>query len=356
VFDEWAPQTLLPGTLGAAAWTALEQRLRPVLGDADCQTLLQEWSAQIANPLAIRERELLHQIGRGEAKVDAFLAEHGHRGPNEMDLSAPRWREQPAAVQELASRIATSPLDARDNELRQSPDERLRIALVRNGAGCLHRELSPILTEAMRLLPYREAGKHELLRAYELLRNVVVELGRRLDVGDGIHFLTLAELRGAPSTAMPDAQQEQLVSRREGHQALQQLHVPAVLEITDDFTDFGRRTSAVGTGRGFVGTAISLGQATGRVHVLNAGQSLAELPPDLVIVASTLDPGWVPFLANAAALVVEQGGMLSHVALLARQFSIPMMVVPDITRQVQEGEAIRVDADRGRVELTDRRV
>lgn len=355
VFDHFAPQTLLPGTLGAAAWTTLEQRLRPVLGDVDCQTLLQEWSAQIANPLAVRERELLHQIGRGKASVDTFLAEYGHRGPNEMDLSAPRWREQPAAVQEIASRMATSPLDPRDNEIRQSPDERLRIALVRNGAGSLHRELSPILGEALRLLPYREAGKHELLRAYELLRDVLLELGRRLNVGDGIHFLTLPELRGTPSTAMSASQQDLLVSRREAHQALQQLHVPAVFEITDDLTDFGRRSSAVSMGRVFAGTTISLGQANGRIHVLNAGQPFVQLPANLVIVASTLDPGWVPFLANTAALVVEQGGMLSHVALLARQFSIPMVVVPNITRQVQEGEAIRVDADRGRVELTDRR-
>lgn len=350
VFDEFAPRTLLPGTLGALACAALEQRLRPVLGDADCPLFMQECLARIANPLADRERELLRQIGEGEASVEDFLREYGHRGPNEMDLSAPRWREQPMAVQEMALRMEAISPGASDKQMQPSPDERLRIALVRNGASCLYRELSALLGEAMRLLPYREAGKHELLKAYELLREVVVELGRRLNVGEDIHFLNLTVLQSMACCG----ESERLEGVRDAHQACQQLNVPVVLEITDDLTDFGRWPTPASIGRVLTGTTLSLGEASGRVHLLNEGRSLSDVPTDAVIVAPTLDPGWLPFLAHAAALLVEQGGVLSHVALLSRQFSIPMVVIPDITRQVQEGEAIRVDANRGCIELTER--
>ncbi|MDB5392233.1 MAG: hypothetical protein JWM11_7879 [Planctomycetaceae bacterium] len=351
VFGEFAPQTLLPGILGVAAWSELEQRLVPILGGTECRALLQECLRKIAQPTVQRQRELLGKLARHQTSLELFLQEYGHHGPNEMDLSARRWREIPETIPVADDLAVKSPGVDEDIQSKQSAENLLRVALERNGARCVYRELSPLLHEAQRLIPYREAGKHEFLRAYELLRDVLAELSRRLDLGDGIHFLTLAEL----SADLKNVHINDLISeRRERHFACQKLHVPAVLETTDDQTDFGLPPHCFRNGRGFLGTALSSGQATGRVFLATQGISWADLAADSIVVGTIIDPGMMPFIARAAGLVVEHGGILSHVALLARQLSIPAVVIPHITERVIQGEAIWVDADRGRIELPER--
>jgi phosphohistidine swiveling domain-containing protein len=312
---------------------------------------MNQWSKQIVNPVAIRERELLQNISHGPAGIEAFLREFGHRGPNEMDLSAPRWRECPDTLESAAEALAAVP-----SRLAQTPDAQpaevlLRDALVRNGTGCFYGELVPLLRQALALLPYREIGKHEWLKAYDLLRTVITELSRRWNLRDELYFLTTSEF----SLATPDYPFDLIVpARRDIHRTWQQLHVAPVIDAVGDLADFGKPLAASGAGRVFQATRLSPGRAVGRVQLLSAQQALPELAMDSVIVASTIDAGSLPFLATAAALVVEQGGLLSHVALLARQFSIPTVVCPGITSHVREGEAIRVDADQGWLELPER--
>lgn len=351
VFNELAPQTLLPGTLGAAAWGSLEQQLRAILGDAECQAVMNHWLQQIANPVAVRERELLAGKSQGGEGTQAFLREFGHRGPNEMDLSAPRWRECPDKVESAAAVIATLPAECVPLAMPVPTDDHLREVLERYGAGCLYRELAPLLRQALTLLPYREIGKHVWLQAYELLRTVVTELSQRLNLGDGVHLLTAAELSAATPISGLD---ELIAARRDQHRLCQQLHVPHVIDANGDLAEFGRPGTVTGTGRVFPATPLSAGTAAGRVHLWDGQQAGSELGTDAIIVASTIDPGSLPFLATAAALVVEQGGLLSHVALLARQFSIPTVMCPHITSHVRHGESIYVDADQGLLELRDR--
>ncbi len=349
-FDELAPQTLLPGTLGAAAWGALEQQLRPILGDTECRDVMNRWLRQIANPVAVREREMLIGISQGTESLAAFLHEFGHRGPNEMDLSAPRWRECPETL--IAAASAMAAVHSHIAETTDAPPAaHLRTTLESHGAGCLHRELLPLLKQALTLLPYREIGKHEWLRTYELLRNVITELSQRWGLTDELHFQSAAEFKLMVADYRFDIM---IPPRRDTHRTCQQLHVPHFIDASGDLADFGRPPIVSGSGRVFPATALASGRAVGRVRLLDGNQDLSELGLDAVIVASTIEPGSLPFLVNAVALVVEQGGLLSHVALLARQFSIPSVMCPEITSHIRNGEAIQVDADRGVLELLDR--
>jgi phosphohistidine swiveling domain-containing protein len=90
------------------------------------------------------------------------------------------------------------------------------------------------------------------------------------------------------------------------------------------------------------------------VTLVGQDRRFFEPSPGTIVVAAALDAGCLPFLANAAAIVVEQGGILSHVAILARHLAIPAVVAERITNVLVEGEMIRVDADRGLIELADR--
>ncbi|HWB09604.1 MAG TPA: PEP/pyruvate-binding domain-containing protein [Pirellulales bacterium] len=339
VFDEFAPECLLPGTLGVAAWNLLQQALSKSEADSERRGRAEAILSAISDPVADRQRALLSSVARGDASVGSFLDEFGHRGPGEMDLSSPRWREIPDAVLASARRRSNPAL----LEPRPSVDEACRI-LDEATRGKSHR-LSGLAQQSLALLPYREIGKHEWMRAYELLREIVLELARRTRYGEGIHFLTVSELEDLPQ----ERDQSQLIARRrDHHRACRKLSVPDVLELDDDLENFGR-PARLAADQSIVGTPLVPGQALGRVLLLN-GQEPREPVAERVIVASALEPVYVPLLADSAAFLLERGGILSHVALLARQLAIPTVVVEGITRHVVDGELVFVDAGQGLVE------
>jgi len=351
VFDVIAPATLLPGTLAASAWSSLEHSVLSILGELDGHRLVRKLLQGIPEPTLDRQRQLMSQLAAGEASMDRFLMEFGHRGPNEMDLSAPRWRECPDDVRAAARCQAVADSRCSRNAPDPSGDAELRAALLSAGAGCLYRDISAQLRRATTLLPFREAGKHELLRGYELIRDVLQRLTQRLNLGDGIHFLSAAELHKLPS----GYDFRSLISeRRHAHRLCRSLHAPAVLEVAGDLAGLGLPPSEPLPVRTMPATSLAPGRAEGRVHLLPDARRSAELPHDAVVVVSTIDPAMVPFLAGAAALVVEQGGILSHVALLTRRMSLPTVVVARITSFVVDGEPICVDADGGFIQLKNR--
>lgn len=110
------------------------------------------------------------------------------------------------------------------------------------------------------------------------------------------------------------------------------------------------RRDRQGDGESLWGTAASPGQATGRARVLlDADQG--ELESGDVLVTPFTDPAWTRHFARACALVMEHGGLLCHGAILARECGIPAVVgLRDATGRIEEGSAICVDGDAGRVE------
>jgi pyruvate,water dikinase len=93
------------------------------------------------------------------------------------------------------------------------------------------------------------------------------------------------------------------------------------------------------------------GVVQGRARVLAGEDELDALEPGEILVVHTTDVGWTPLFLVAAGVVTELGGPLSHAAVVAREFGIPIVVnVPDVTRVLRTGDTVRVDGDRGTVE------
>jgi phosphoenolpyruvate synthase/pyruvate phosphate dikinase len=105
--------------------------------------------------------------------------------------------------------------------------------------------------------------------------------------------------------------------------------------------------------RELVGRAIASGVATGRARVVfDPLQSNLE-QGDILVCPST-DPGWTPLFLTAGGLVIERGGVLSHGAIVARDFGIPAVACPHATRALRDGDRIRVDGNTGRVHVLSR--
>lgn len=352
VFDEVAPETLLPGMLGALVWSRVQRRIGRELGEPDAARLAGRLLQSVDDEPARRQRSIMSRFAAGQATTQDLLAEWGHRGPDEMELSAPRWREQPEQLARAASRLRGQSLTACE---APAPDI-LREASVAAGKPRAHvglLRLQPEIERCLRLLSCRSIGKDEFLRAYESLRDVVVELGRRSALGDGICFLHPEELRPQELGA---SLRPLIEKRRARRRAALSLHWPPVLEIT------GEAIPAFGDPEfddspepaGLQATPLAAGIGSGPAWIVD--DAWETMPRAAVVVAAAIPPGCLPYLADAAAIVVERGGALSHGVLLARQLGIPVVACPSALRRIQPGDNVRVDGDRGLIEISDRTI
>lgn len=100
------------------------------------------------------------------------------------------------------------------------------------------------------------------------------------------------------------------------------------------------------------GTPASAGSAAGKVRVILDPVG-AHLEPGEILVAPSTDPGWTPLFLTAGALVMEMGGVISHGAVVAREYGIPAVVgVPDATSRLHSGDAVTVDGSAGTISLS----
>jgi len=185
---------------------------------------------------------------------------------------------------------------------------------------------------------------------YELIRLAVEELARRWDIGGGIYFLRMSEL-DAYSADRPRFD-DLIAKRRIRWQALQRLDMPDTIDSRHlDGLGHARRIEATSE---LNGTPISAGIATGPARIVFSPAEAGDLGTDYVLVCPSTDPGWTPLFMTACALIVERGGVLSHGAIVARDFGIPDVVCEQATALIQDGRLVRVDGNTGQVAILDK--
>ena len=163
---------------------------------------------------------------------------------------------------------------------------------------------------------------------------------------DDIFFLTLPEARRA--VAGEDLRSLIAVRHQTFERERARRHLPRVL--LSDGTDAEAALIAPVAG-GLRGSPASPGVVTGVARVVRSPQG-AHLEPGEILVAPSTDPGWTPLFLTAGGLVMEMGGMMSHGAVVAREYGIPAVVgVPGATEQITTGQRITVDGAAGTIAL-----
>jgi pyruvate,water dikinase len=195
-------------------------------------------------------------------------------------------------------------------------------------------------------LALRETAKHCLMRGYALIRRVLVELDRRYGLNGGIFFLLPDEL---PRMVHGENLSATIVQRRQRRQLALSLPVPQVL-FSDDLEAIGRPIAVEGAAT-LQGVPLSAGVAEAPALVLH--EPTAEIPAEpYILVCPSTDPAWVPLFVQAKGLVMETGGVLSHGAIVAREFGLPAVAgLPEVHRRLQTGQRLRIDGGSGTVTL-----
>ncbi|WP_420644059.1 phosphoenolpyruvate synthase [Candidatus Leptofilum sp.] len=292
-----------------------------------------------------------------------FLARYGMRGPSEIDISRPRWREDPTSLLQfvVGNLHHAEPGSHRSHHAEftaagKAAGERL-IAVAGQGAlGFIRRPLVRRLVKTVRgYTPGREHPKFFLIKLLGMIKLILLEEAEalvangRLDHRDDIWHLNLTEL--IEFAANPKAEIRPLIAQRTAEFARFHKLTPPRL-LTSDGEVVQAKISREGLPDGaLVGSAASSGTVEGIAKVV-LDPTKDVLAKGEILVAPFTDPGWTPLFINAAALVMEVGGLMTHGSVVAREYGIPAVVgVIGATQQIQTGQYIRVHGDAGFVEI-----
>ncbi len=291
-----------------------------------------------------------------------FLARYGARGPAEIDIMMPRWREEPLPVLQVIAGYSQKEAGshrAQQQRLAEKREAATRKILAGAGRGPLGwlrlrllKRLLHVLVEAGGL---REHHKFMVVRVLSIVKEVLKQNARlltesgKLASPDDFWFLTWEELLTTWDEETADWATV-IASRRADLARFQKLTPPMVI-TSDGETPVVQYHVKDAPPGALVGNPVSAGVVEGVVHVIHDPQT-ETLAPGEILVAAYTDPGWTPLFINAAGLIMEIGGMMNHGSVVAREYGIPAVVgVCEATKRLRTGQRVRLDGNRGIVEV-----
>jgi pyruvate,water dikinase len=294
--------------------------------------------------------------------IMSFLNKYGMRCSGEIDITKTRWSEKPITlVPMLLSNIKNfepnagyrkfeqGRLDALKKEqelldrLKQLPDgeekakeTKQTISLIRNFIG------------------YREYPKYGMINRYFVYKQALLkEAEHLLQVGiihekEDIYYLTLEELHEVVRTNKLEYQL--ILKRKEEHIFNEKLTPPRVITSDGEIITGVYKRENVPAGA-LVGLPVSSGYFEGRARVILTMEN-ADLEEGDILVTSFTDPSWTTLFVSIKGLVTEVGGLMTHGAVIAREYGLPAIVgVENATKRIKDGQRIRVNGTEGYVEI-----
>jgi rifampicin phosphotransferase len=326
IFEEFAPQGLKASILAGLSIAKLQAEVKPKPGEEKSRQQSDTLLAGVSPPERYDLAGALRRLASGALTPTGFIEGFGHRGPGEMELANPRWREAPQMVEALAFSPRPAP--------PQSPAD------APAGKATLY------LRRARLFTGLREASKHCLMLGYEGLRLLLLELDRRRALKGGIFYLEPDELE---ALVRGEDLRARIAERRKRRALALGLEAPRVI-FSDDLEAIGRPLPRAEGGEELSGTGVSAGAAEGPALVLRSPEEAPADARDFILVCPSTDPGWVPLFLRARGVVLETGGVLSHGAIVARELGLPAVAnVSEACTRLRSGQVIRVDGTQGKV-------
>jgi pyruvate,water dikinase len=299
-----------------------------------------------------------------QAAVAGFLRRYGMRGPGEIDLGRPRWRENPTPIlQVLQSYLQIEDADqapdaafARGADAAKAAIQRLADAVRLTKGGWLKARLVRWAARRMRTLTsLRESPKFWVMRIMGKVREGLLASGVELvEAGllarpEDLFFLCLSELRALAAGQERDWSAVVRDRRRAYAREQRRQRIPRLL-LSDGQAFYEGMAVPAEEGEGVLaGSPVSPGVAEGPVRVVLDLQQ-AQLAPGEILVCPGTDPAWTPLFLVAAGLVMEVGGLMTHGSVVAREYGLPAVVgVSQATTRLRTGQRVRVDGTTGRI-------
>ncbi len=294
--------------------------------------------------------------------IVAFLDKYGMRCAGEIDITRKRWSEKPAILLPLllnnirnftpgagARKFEQGRQDAMQKEqeilakLRQLPDGEEKAAATKR-----------MIDQVRGFIGYREYPKYGIINRYYLYKQALLKEAHTLmEAGilrelEDMNYLTFEALREAVRTH--EVEYESILREKELFNTYEKLTPPRVITsdgeiITGNYNHENLPAGAI------PGLPVSAGIAEGRARViLNIEE--AELEAGDILVTTFTDPSWTPSFVSISGLITEVGGLMTHGAVIAREYGLPAVVgVNGATKLIKDGQRIRVNGTEGFIEI-----
>ena len=308
--------------------------------------------------------ELPKLAGGQEARdaIGAFLDTYGMRCVGEIDITRPRWSERPTTlVPVILDNIKLFEPGAGERRFEQGRQEALmkeqdvleRLRALPDGERKAD-ETKAMIDRVRTFSGYREHPKYGMVSRYFVYKQALLEEAERLVQAhvlrekEDIFYLRFEELYDVVRANKVD---DRLVGqRKEAFRSYQALTPPRVLTSDGEAVAGSYRRDDVPAGA-LVGLPVSAGTVEGRARVI-LDMAEADLEAGDILVTAYTDPSWSPLFVAITGLVTEVGGLMTHGAVIAREYGLPAVVgVEHATRLIRDGQRIRVNGTDGYVEI-----
>ena len=308
--------------------------------------------------------ELAKLAGGREARdaIRAYLDTYGMRCVGEIDITRPRWSERPTTlVPMILGNIKNFEPGAGERRFEQGRQEAWkkeqelleRLRALPDGERKAE-EAERMIDRVRTFAGYREYPKYGMVSRYFVYKQAVLEEAERLVQAhvlrekEDIFYLTIQELHDVVRTNHVD---DQLIRRRkDAFRSYGALTPPRVLTSDGEVVAGEYRRDDVPAGA-LVGLPVSAGTIEGRARVI-LDMAEADLEAGDILVTAYTDPSWTPLFVAIEGLVTEVGGLMTHGAVIAREYGLAAVVgVEHATRLIRDGQRIRVHGTDGYVEI-----
>jgi pyruvate,water dikinase len=307
----------------------------------------------------------LAQFKGGQNAVDAindYLNKYGMRCSGEIDITKTRWSEKPATLIPLIlSNIKNFDPGEGNRKFEQGQQEALkkekelldRLKQLPDGEGKA-KETKRMIDLVRNLSGYREYPKYAFISRYFVYKQALLKEAERLveanviQEKEAIYYLSFQELHEVVKTHQPDY--GIIKKRKADYQIYEKLTPPRVITSDGEIITGKYKREDLPAGA-LVGLAVSSGIIEGRARVI-LNMEDAELEEGDILVTTFTDPSWTPLFVSVKGLVTEVGGLMTHGAVIAREYGLPAVVgVENATKLIKDGQRIRVNGTDGYVEM-----
>jgi pyruvate,water dikinase len=294
--------------------------------------------------------------------IIAWLGKYGMRGAGEIDITRARWSEKPLILIPLIlSNIKNHKPDAGKRKFEEGQQEALkkeqelldRLKQLPDGEQKV-KETKRMIDLVRNLAGYREYPKYAIISRYFVYKQALLKEAEKLARANIIHekediyYLTFEELREVVRANKFDYQV--INQRKDEYKHFEKLTPPRIITSDGEIITGKYKRENLPAGA-IIGLAVSSGVVEGRARVI-LNMEDADLEEGDILVTSFTDPSWTPLFVSIKGLITEVGGLMTHGAVIAREYGLPAIVgVENATKLIKDGQRIRVNGTEGYVEL-----
>jgi pyruvate,water dikinase len=292
---------------------------------------------------------------------DRYLKEYGHRAVGESDVMSPRFAENPDGLLDVirGHLLRDNPTSIETVHQRQTGARAAAVARIQSSFGWRWHERILFRWwhhDLCRYLALREANRHHLMYFTSAVRRLLLTLGGVLAADgtiaseDDVFFLTIDELRALCNRQGGRDSKANVRARRAERERQAMTTVPDFIGGIPVVKDAAERARGA-----LLGLPISTGYAEGTARLVRSTNDFTRVQAGDILVVSVIDPGLAPLFGLAGGLIAEMGGILSHGAIIAREYGIPAVAnVAGIMDLLHDSDRVAVDANAGEIRLLGR--